>query len=150
MCLHSFIQQIFSEHQLKFQYFSHLMQGTDILEKTLMLGKTEGRRRRGRGRMRWLDDITDSMDMSLSNLWELGDGQGSLECRSPWGHNKSDTTERVSVQFSHSVMSDSLRPHGLQHQASLSITNSHSLLKLMSIESVMLFNHLILCLPLLL
>ena len=80
--------------KLKLQYFGHLMQTADTLEKTLMLGKIEGKRRRGQQRVRWLDSITDSVNVNLSKLHSLGDrgGQRSLECYSPWGHRESDTT----------------------------------------------------------
>ena len=77
--------------KLKLQYFGHLMRRRESLEKTLMLGKIEGRRRRGRQRMRQLDGITDSMDLSLSKVG-VGDGQGSLACFSLWGRKESDTT----------------------------------------------------------
>ena len=79
--------------KLKLQYFGHLMQRTDSLEKTLMLGKIEGSRRRGRQSTRWWNDITDLMDMSLSKFPELSDGQGGLVCCNPWGRKELDTTE---------------------------------------------------------
>ena len=82
--------------KLKLQYLGHLTQRADSLEKTLMLGKIEGGRRRGRQRMRWLDGIIDSMDMSLSKQAPgVGDGQGGLACCNSWGHKESDTTERL-------------------------------------------------------
>ena len=79
----------------KLQYFGHLMQRPDSLEKTLMLRRLEGRRRREQQRMRWLDGIIDSMDMSLSKLWEDSEGQGNLVCYSPWGHKDLDMTWRL-------------------------------------------------------
>ena len=72
--------------KLKLQYFGHLMRRTDSLEKTLMLGKVVGRRRRGRQRMRWLGGIIGSMDLCLSKLLGVSDGQGGMACCSPWGH----------------------------------------------------------------
>ena len=82
--------------KLKLQYFGYLMSRADSLAKALMLGKTEGRRRRGRQRMRWLDGITDSMDM-----FELapgdGEGQGNLACCSPRGRKELDTIEQLNI-----------------------------------------------------
>ena len=84
--------------KLKLQYFGHLMQRADSFEKTVMQGKIEGRRRRGRQRIRWLDGITVSMDMSLCrheldmNLG-VSDGQGDLECCSSWDHKELDMTD---------------------------------------------------------
>ena len=87
--------------KLKLQYFGHLMQRADSLEKTLMLGKIEGRRRRGQWKIRWLDGITDSIGMSLSRLGRefeqtLGrEFEQTLVCCSPWGRKELDVTERL-------------------------------------------------------
>ena len=82
--------------KLKLQYFGHLMQRVDSLEKTLMLGGIGGKRRRGWQRMRWLDSITESMDLSLSELPELVmDREGGLVCCDSWGCKESDRTERL-------------------------------------------------------
>ena len=76
---------------LKLQHFGHLMQRTDSLEKTLMLGKTEGETRRRQQGMRWLESITSSEDMSWSQPREIAEDRGNVCCRS-WGHRESDTT----------------------------------------------------------
>ena len=81
--------------KLKLQNFGHLMQRVDSLEKTLMLGRIGGRRRRGGQRMRWLDGIIDSMGMSLSKLPGVCDGQGGLACCDSWGRKESAMTERL-------------------------------------------------------
>ena len=78
--------------KLKLQYFVHLMRRVDSLEKTMMLGGIGGRRKRGRQRMRWLDGITNSMDMNLSKL-VVGDGQGGLACCDSWSRKELDMTE---------------------------------------------------------
>ena len=81
--------------KLKLQYFGYLMRRANLLEKTLMLGKIEGRRRRGQQKVRWLDGITRLNGHRFGWTLGVGDGQGGLACCSSWGHKESDTTERL-------------------------------------------------------
>ena len=112
----------------KSQYFGRLMWRADSLENTSMLGKAEGKRRRGQQRMRWLDGIIDSMDLSLSKLQEmLKDMEGGMVCCSPWGCKQSDTTE----QLNHKAMWILLRSlrchvHCSSHQTQWRLGGSHS------------------------
>ena len=81
--------------KLKLQYFGHLMPTANSLEKTLILENIEGRKRRGQQRMRWLDSNTDSMDMNLGKLWEMGRDREAWWAASPWGRKESNMTWKL-------------------------------------------------------
>ena len=98
--------------KLKLQYFGHLMQRTNSLEKTLMLGKTEGRRRRGQQRMKWLDGHHRVNGHKFEQPPGVGEGQGSLACYSPWGCKELDMTEQLNWRELHELQADSKsQPH---------------------------------------
>ena len=135
---------------LKLQYFGCVMWRANSLEKILMLGKIEGKRRRGQQRMKWLDSITNSMDMNLSKLAEMGkdrEGWHAAVCGAAKSHIwlSGWTTKKLNNNFE-SVQFE----WPAAYQASLFFTISWSFLKFMFIELVMLYNHLIFCCPLLL
>ena len=111
--------------KLKLQYFGHLMQRMDSLQKTLMLEKIKGRGR-GQQSMRWLDSISDSRDMSLSKLWEVGDGQGRLAWCSPWGHKGSDTTEWLNCTESCASACASSSPAFRTMYSACKLNNQHN------------------------